>query len=90
MRFHTEDDGYEQLNHSHSCCHCKIRGQRDSVRCTSIFSGRGIIKTVPSLDFPYGGVALIPNCFSIKLKVLQVQQQIMLNESVESVNQLSR
>lgn len=48
--------------------HCEIRVQRDSVDCGSNFSGGGIIKTVPSLDTPHGSVALIPNCFSIKLK----------------------
>lgn len=51
--------------------HCEIRVQRESLHCGSNFSAGGIIKTVPLLDFPYGSVALISNCFSIKFKTLQ-------------------
>lgn len=71
MGFHWKDDDCETIKSLSAYCHHEIRVQRDSVHCGSNFSGGGIIKTVPSLDFPNGGVALIPNCFSIKLKVLQ-------------------
>lgn len=59
---------FEQLA---AYCRCEIRVQRGSVQYDSNFSGGGIIKTVPLLYFPHGSVALIPNCFSIKLKALQ-------------------
>lgn len=62
-----------------SQCTVVVRSECGETRghCGSNFQagggGGGIIKRVPSLDFPYGSVAppSHPQCFSIKLKVLR-------------------
>lgn len=52
---------------------------------TLTFLAGGIIKTVPSLYFPHGSVALTPNCFSIKLKALQRASATVSNTAARTL-----
>lgn len=52
---------------------------------TLTFLAGGIIKTVPSLYFPHGSVALTLNCFSIKLKALQRASATVSNTAARTL-----